>query len=114
MELDDAYDNSGHIAGSKSFAARWQAAAQKWIAQQSRAGRARLAKPYGDGAREVFDLFPPHGSPQGLVVFVHGGCWRGVCWMMRGRSAAARRPDFAAGRSAAIAESLDESGSSLD
>ncbi len=76
MELDDAYDNGGHIAGSEAFPARWQAAARNWIARESRAGRARIALPYGEGAREVFDLFLPDGPPLGLLVFVHGGYWR--------------------------------------
>jgi arylformamidase len=31
-------------------------------------------------ARTRFDLFYPEGSPQGLVVFVHGGYWQ---WMDR-------------------------------
>ena len=78
MELDDAYDNGTYIAGSKAYPARWQAAAQNWIAQESRVGRARLALPYGAGAREVFDLFLPVGSPQGLMIFVHGGYWRAL------------------------------------
>lgn len=77
MELDDAYANAAHIAGAEKFPGCWQAAAQAFRDELSAAGRARLDLPYGDGAREQFDLFLPEGPAQGLLVFVHGGYWVG-------------------------------------
>lgn len=76
MDLDDAYDNSGHIPGSAEFPDRWAEAAAEWRGLEAALGRARLNLPYGEASRERFDLFYPAGRPAGLAVFVHGGYWR--------------------------------------
>jgi len=76
MELDDAYDNAGHIQGAAGYPEAWADAAAEWRAMEAALGRARLNQPYGPGDRQRFDLFHPAGRPAGLMVFVHGGYWR--------------------------------------
>jgi acetyl esterase/lipase len=70
-DWDDAYANSAHIQGAERILAR--------LAADAAAFRARaLGKtdiPYGLGARLKYDLFLPAGTPQGLVLFFHGGYW---------------------------------------
>ncbi|SFJ31770.1 alpha/beta hydrolase [Jannaschia pohangensis] len=70
--LDDAYANADYIAGAADYPPRWQAQAAAFRAT----ARAELDLAYDAGPRATFDLFHPEGSPQGLVVFVHGGYWR--------------------------------------
>lgn len=71
IDWDDAYANMAHIPGGSDYPARWQAAAAAFRAEHAPAVLA-----YGAHARERIDLFRPKGSPQGLLVFVHGGYWR--------------------------------------
>ena len=74
MAHDAEYDNSAAVPDSARFGPRWKAEAREF---RDRLGdRARLAIPYGATPREKLDLFLPEGSPEGLVVFVHGGYWR--------------------------------------
>lgn len=75
MELDDAYANVPHIPGGAQYPARWTVAAEAFRTRLSADGRAERDLPYGDSARQAFDLFQPEGTAQGLVVFVHGGYW---------------------------------------
>lgn len=72
-ELDDAYANVPYIPGGAQYPSRWTVAAEAFRARM--AGRAELGLPYGDGARQAFDLFHPEGAARGLLVFVHGGYW---------------------------------------
>lgn len=72
-DLDDAYDNVGHIPDAASFPPRWAAQAEAFRAQLG--DRALLDLPYGPGARQRYDLFRPEGAARGLLVFVHGGYW---------------------------------------
>ena len=72
-ELDDAYANAPHIPGGTQYPARWTVAAEAFRARLG--ARAELGQPYGEGARQVFDLFHPEGAARGLVLFVHGGYW---------------------------------------
>ena len=46
------------------------------------AGRADLGVAYGPDARQRLDLFRPEGTPRGLVVFVHGGYWQILRWLV--------------------------------
>jgi len=71
IDWDDALDNSGYIEGAAEFPARWTRSAAH--ARGELAGECDIA--YGSGPREAFDLFRPAQTPQGLVVFVHGGYW---------------------------------------
>lgn len=73
MELDDAYANGAYISGAAEFPPRWNASAEDF--RNSLKARAQLDLPYGEGARQRFDLFLPEGEAKGLLVFVHGGYW---------------------------------------
>ena len=75
MDFDDAYANGAYIKGAETYPLKWEDAAHEWRAVEGAVGRTRLNLPYGDGEREVFDLFYPAGRPKGLMVFVHGGYW---------------------------------------
>jgi len=76
MDFDDAYSNSAYIDGADEYPDRWDDAAHDFRSLENAFGRARLNLRYGEGAREVFDLFyPASGKPEGLMVFVHGGYW---------------------------------------
>ena len=72
-DRDDDYANVPYIPGGTQYPARWAVAAEAFRAGM--AARAELALPYGEGARQAFDLFHPPGEARGLVVFVHGGYW---------------------------------------
>ena len=73
MDWDDAYANGAHIAGAADFPPRWEEAASAF--RSSVGDRAETGIAYGDGSRQVVDLFLPEGTPVGLAVFVHGGYW---------------------------------------
>ncbi len=75
MDYDDAYANAAHIEGAETYPGRWLTASREWAAQQASLGLRREALPYGPSERHRFDLFLPRDSPEGLVVFVHGGFW---------------------------------------
>ncbi|MGO4914123.1 alpha/beta hydrolase [Pseudogemmobacter sp. W21_MBD1_M6] len=72
MDMDDAYANAKYIPQAETYVPRWTQAA---AAFRERAG-SETDIAYGDQPRERFDLFLPEGTPQGLMVFVHGGYWR--------------------------------------
>lgn len=73
MDWDDAYANRTHIPGAAEYPPRWEAAARAFRAALG--DRAETGLAYGDGARQVVDLFLPEGASKGLTVFVHGGYW---------------------------------------
>lgn len=75
-DFDTAYGNAGAIAGAETYPPRWRERAAAFRKELEAAGRARLACPYGDGERAVYDLFLPEGTPGGLAVYVHGGYWK--------------------------------------
>lgn len=76
IDWDNAFDNMGHIPGSKELPAFWASRAQQYRENANAAKqRIDIDVPYGEHAREVFDLVWPDGQPKGLVVFVHGGYW---------------------------------------
>lgn len=72
MDWNAAYENAGFIPDAGGYLSRWpeRAAAFRLDAP------GRLDLPYGAHPRQKIDLFLPDGSPEGLVVFVHGGYWR--------------------------------------
>lgn len=76
MDWDDVFANMDHIPDGASYPDRWAEAARAYRSLEHDAGRARLNIPYGEGAREAYDLFLPSGKPEGLLIFVHGGYWR--------------------------------------
>lgn len=73
-QLDDAYDNSGHIAGAADFPPRFAKAAAAF--RDELGARAQVGVSYGPSERQVFDFFQPEGVARGTVVFVHGGYWK--------------------------------------
>lgn len=75
IDWDDAFDNSGYIAGAEQYTDRWSAAAEAFRASASLNGQAELDLAYGEQPRNRLDLFLPAEPPAGLVVFVHGGYW---------------------------------------
>lgn len=72
-EMDRAYANGAFIADADRISARWPVAAAAYRAALG--ARAVTDQPYGQGARQKFDLFRPEGAVRGLMVFVHGGYW---------------------------------------
>ncbi|WP_424969608.1 alpha/beta hydrolase [Dinoroseobacter sp. S76] len=72
MDWSAAYDNAGFIPEAAGYLTRWPTEAAAFRAEAA----GRLDLPYGAGPREAFDLFTPEGTPEGLVIFVHGGYWR--------------------------------------
>jgi len=72
-DFDRAYANSDFIPGADAIAARWPVDAAAYRAGLG--ARAVLDQPYGQGARQRYDLFRPEGAGRGLLVFVHGGYW---------------------------------------
>jgi arylformamidase len=78
IDWTDDFDNSSYVPGSEALDDLWSARAAEW--RDLLGARAETGIPYGNVARTRFDLFHPEGSPQGLVVFVHGGYWQ---WMDR-------------------------------
>ncbi|QDY69714.1 alpha/beta hydrolase [Qingshengfaniella alkalisoli] len=75
MTLDAAYSNTGAVPNAASYPEAWEEAAFETRSVEQAFGRARLNIPYGDGARQKFDLFLPAGRAEGIVVFIHGGYW---------------------------------------
>ena len=75
IDWDDAFDNSGYVAGADGFAAQWRDAAAAFRATLAAAGRAELDLAYAESARNRLDLFHPESAAAGLLLFVHGGYW---------------------------------------
>lgn len=75
-DYEDAYANGAHIAGAADYPPAWSARAAGFRRTLESAGRARLDLAYGQGARQLVDLFLPEGETRGLAVFVHGGYWK--------------------------------------
>ena len=73
-DWDDAYANGPHIDGAETYPPMWQQRAADY--RQELGERAELDIPYGDGARNLYDLFLPAGPAVGLALFIHGGYWR--------------------------------------
>jgi arylformamidase len=72
-ELDRAYDQRAWAPNADAVIARYGAA--------SEAARVRLRRDadlaYGPGVQERLDIFPAAASPAPILVFLHGGAWRG-------------------------------------
>ncbi|MFK0688109.1 alpha/beta hydrolase [Mesorhizobium sp. IMUNJ 23033] len=75
-DWNNAYTNGANIAGGDRWPAAWVEPARAFRDALSAEGRARLDIVYGDRPRNRLDLFLPGTSPNGLVVFVHGGYWK--------------------------------------
>jgi arylformamidase len=75
IDWDDAYANAPHIPDGENYPERWKAASATFRAELP-AERRREGLPYGRTEREKVDIFLPEGTPQGVVIYVHGGYWR--------------------------------------
>lgn len=69
-DWDDAYANAAHIPGAERFLSEWPVRTETL-----RAKVAPVTLRYGEGARQVIDLYRPEGAVQGLTIIVHGGYW---------------------------------------
>ncbi len=76
IDWDDAFDNTGYVAGAAELPARWAARAASFRQRTQRRGLAELDLVYGQAPRNRFDLFRAPDGDQGLIVFVHGGYWQ--------------------------------------
>ena len=68
---DIAYQNAAFIPDGEAYRARWLDRAAAFRAT----ARAELNIPYGPLAANQLDLFHPDATPQGLMMFIHGGYW---------------------------------------
>jgi arylformamidase len=75
VDWEDAYANGANIARGETFPPAWAEQAKAFREAMSAAGKAKLDLAYGERPRNRFDLFLPDQTPQGLVVYVHGGYW---------------------------------------
>jgi arylformamidase len=73
VDFDRAYANGPFIPDAETFPPRWTREAQAFRAALGQ--RARTGVSYGPQKRNCLDLFLPDATPQGLLVFVHGGYW---------------------------------------
>ena len=73
MDMTREYLNGAFIPGSETLPALWATKAAKF--RDSLGPRARLDLAYGPAPRNRFDLFLPHSTPKGLMIFIHGGYW---------------------------------------
>jgi arylformamidase len=71
--LDQQYNNRARVPDCVRIFERWAAASEL---TRSRASR-RLDLRYGAGPKQVLDLFPSARDRAPVLLFVHGGYWRG-------------------------------------
>ena len=70
--LDAAYDNTGAVADSQAYRARWWESSAAIRAQPG----SRLDLRYGERPRATLDYFPSGRAGAPLFVFIHGGYWQ--------------------------------------
>lgn len=74
LDLEAEYNNSRRVPEFPAIEARWQSASDAYRARVDPGG---LDRPYGDGKRERYDLYPAAaGAGAPLVVYLHGGYWQ--------------------------------------
>ncbi|MGB7336714.1 MAG: alpha/beta hydrolase [Salaquimonas sp.] len=74
-DWDDAYANADHIPDAAGFIKRWPKLAASFRRALMKDGRASFDLSYGQGTRNLVDIFYPEDEPKGLMVFIHGGYW---------------------------------------
>ena len=78
-DWDLAYDNRAHVKDAESvYLSRWKASATDFREAMTLRGSCELSLPYGDGARNTYDVFEPVYETKGTVIFIHGGYWRAL------------------------------------
>jgi arylformamidase len=68
---DIAYQNAAFIPDGDGYRSRWATAAAAFRAT----AKGALDIPYGRGPVHHLDLFLPAATPNGLMMFIHGGYW---------------------------------------
>ena len=72
---DRMYNNRALVPEHPEFLENW---ARMSAATRASAKDSQIDVPYGDGPREVLDVFPAAASNAPVLVFVHGGYWRSL------------------------------------
>jgi acetyl esterase/lipase len=75
FDWENAYANGVNIPKGEAWPNAWMEPAKSYREMLARDGRAKLDIVYGERPRNRFDLFMPAETPNGLVVYVHGGYW---------------------------------------
>ena len=73
--LDAQYNNRARVPDHAAVMARW---AQASALARSGAATAQLDLRYGEGVGETLDIFPAARPNAPVLVFIHGGYWRGL------------------------------------
>ena len=73
--LDAQYNNRARVPDHAAVMARW---AQASALARSGAATAQLDVRYDDGVGETLDIFPAAKPNAPVLVFIHGGYWRGL------------------------------------
>ena len=73
--LDAQYNNRARVPDHAAVMARW---AQASALARSGAATAQLDLRYGEGVGETLDIFPAAQPNAPVLVFIHGGYWRGL------------------------------------
>lgn len=74
-DWDNAYANVPNIPGGEGYPQRWTSDAERFRVRMEHAGGGEINVAYGKRERQRYDLFKPGKSPEGIVIFVHGGYW---------------------------------------
>lgn len=72
IDWADAFDNRGHVPGAAELL---KSGREEAVAFRESVSNAEFDVPYGEGRRQVMDLYWPSCAPRGLAVFLHGGYW---------------------------------------
>lgn len=79
IDYEAEYNNRARVPEHPAVMAGWASDAADYRAAAGAAGRAELGIGYGDGPRQVIDLFAPaQGVDAPLVAFLHGGYWQAL------------------------------------
>ncbi len=81
--IDKEYDNRARVPEHPVHIAQWQADAQAYRERATSGGQSLLGLSYGSHERQAMDLFGPDakaedGARGPIVLFIHGGYWRGL------------------------------------
>lgn len=79
IDYEAEYNNRARVPEHPAIMAGWASDAAAYRAAAGAAGHAELGIAYGDGPRQVIDLFvPAQGADAPLVAFLHGGYWQAL------------------------------------
>ena len=97
-EMERQYNNRANVPEHPALLAEW---AEKSAAWEATAARKALDLPYGDGDREMLDLFLADAPDAPVHMYIHGGYWQANT---RKSSSLVARPLVAAGAHVAVVE----------